>query len=230
MAEFEFSAFIENLNSRTRGMISGAWLSFPTTKQLVQETLRLIGVDGLRNQEMIFTDFRITIPGLQPILGEYAHVDELNYLAHRIKGMSPEECAKLVAAVKHGEYADGLKDVINLTYNLDCYELMPDITSYEDYGRYLVDCQRDFELPEQAKMYFDYAAYGEDTVINEGGDITPQGYICNNHTEFSDVYDGETVPEEYRVFEYPMQARAKQAQQMWSEKQLGNPKSQQPTR
>lgn len=223
MAEFEFSAFIENLNSRTRGMISGAWLSFPTTKQLVQETLRLIGVDGLRNEEMIFTDFRITIPGLQPILGEYAHVDDLNYLAHRIKAMSPDDCAKFVAAVKHGEYADGLQDVINLTYNLDCYEWMPDITSYEDYGRHLVDCQRDFELPEQAKMYFDYAAYGEDTVINEGGDITSHGYICNNRSEFKDIYDGETVPEEYRVFEYPMQVRAKQSQQTRSEKHHGDP-------
>ena len=209
MEEFQFSAFIENLNSRTRGMISGAWLSFPTTKKLVIETLQLIGVDGLRNEEMIFTDFHITIPGLRPILGEYAHVDELNYLAHRIEEMSPEECAKFVAAVKHGEYADGLQDVINLTYNLDAYDWMPDITSYEDYGLYLVDCQRDFALPEQAKMYFDYAAYGEDTVINEGGDITSHGYICNNRSEFQNVYDGKTVPEEYRVFEYPMQSRAR---------------------
>ena len=213
MAEFEFCAFIENLNSRTRGMISGAWLSFPTTKQLVQETLRLIGVDGLRNEEMIFTDFRITIPGLQPILGEYAHVDDLNYLAHRIKAMSPEDCAKFVAAVKHGEYADGLKDVINLTYNLDCYELIPEVTTYEEYGRYLAESQRDFQLPAQAAMYFDYASYGEDSAINEGGELTPQGYIYNNRSDFRDVYDGKNVPEEYRVFKYPMKMRAKQSKQ-----------------
>ena len=91
MAEFEFSAFIENLSSRTCGIISGVWLHFPTTKQLVHEALRFIGVDGLRNEETIFTDYRIAIPELRSVMVEYAHVDELNYLANRIKAMSPEE-------------------------------------------------------------------------------------------------------------------------------------------
>ena len=71
MAEFEFSAFIENLSSRTRGIISGVWLHFPTTKQLVHEALRFIGVDGLRNEETIFTDYRIAIPELRSVMVEY---------------------------------------------------------------------------------------------------------------------------------------------------------------
>ena len=211
--QFEFAAFIENLNSRTRGFISGAHLTFPTTTELVQATLNIIGVDGLRNEEIIVTDYTISIPGLRPVLGEYASIDELNYLAHRIQDMTPEEQAKFVSALKHGEYADGLQDVINLTYNLDCYELIPEVTTYEEYGRYLVESQRDFQLPEKAAFYFDYVAYGEDSAINEGGELTPQGYIYNNQFPFQDVYDGKNVPEEYRVFKYPMQVRAKQTKQ-----------------
>lgn len=130
--KFEFTAFIENLNRRTRGFISGAHLTFPTTTELVQATLNIIGVDGLRNEEIIVTDYTISIPGLRSVLGEYASIDELNYLAHRIQGMTPEEQAKFVSALKHGEYADGLQDVINLTYNLDCYELIPEVTTYEE--------------------------------------------------------------------------------------------------
>ena len=208
--QFEFTAFIENLNSRTRGFLSGAHLTFPTTTELVQATLNIIGVDGLRNEEIIVTDYTISIPGLRSVLGEYASIDELNYLAHRIQGMTPEEQAKFVSALKHGEYADGLQDVINLTYNLDCYELIPEVTTYEEYGRYLAESQRDFQFPAKAAMYFDYASYGEDSAINEGGELTPQGYIYNNRSHFRDVYDGKTVPEEYRVFKYPMQVRAKQ--------------------
>ncbi|MBO5316995.1 MAG: hypothetical protein J6A74_00945 [Oscillospiraceae bacterium] len=49
--KFEFTAFIENLNRRTRGFISGAHLTFPTTTELVQATLNIIGVDGLRNRK-----------------------------------------------------------------------------------------------------------------------------------------------------------------------------------
>ena len=211
--QFEFTAFIENLNHRTRGFLSGAHLTFPTTTELVQATLNIIGVDGLRNEEIIVTDYTISIPGLRSVLGEYASIDELNYLAHRIQGMTPEEQAKFVSALKHGEYADGLQGVINLTYNLDCYELIPAVTTYEEYGRYLAESQRDFQLPVKATMYFDYTSYGEDTAINEGGELTPQGYIYNNQSHFEDVYDGKNVPEEYRVFKYPMQVKAKRHKQ-----------------
>jgi hypothetical protein len=38
MADFEFTAFIENLNSRTRNYISGAHLTFPTTTEMVQRS------------------------------------------------------------------------------------------------------------------------------------------------------------------------------------------------
>ncbi len=207
---FEFTAFIENLNKRTRGIISGVRLSFPTTTELVQGALNAIGVDGLRNEEILVTDYSISIPGLQSILGEYAHIDELNYLAHRIQDMTPEEQAKFAAAIRHGEYSDSLADLINLTYNLDCYELLPEVKDYEEYGRYLVEIQRDFELPDQAAMYFNYFSYGEDSAINDGGELTPQGYIYNNRSPFQEVYDGKNIPVEYRVFQYPMQARAKQ--------------------
>lgn len=209
MAEFEFTAFIENLNSRTRNFISGAHLTFPTTTEVVQATLHIIGVDGLRNEEIIVTDYTINIPGLRSVLGEYASIDELNYLAHRINEMTPDERTKFVSAIKHGEYASGVAEIINLTYNLDCYELIPEVTTYEEYGRYLAEVQRDFQLSKQAAMYFDYASYGEDSAINEGGELTPQGYIYNNGDTFRDVYDGKTVPKEYRVFKYPLQAQLK---------------------
>lgn len=210
MAEFEFTAFIENLNSRTRNFISGAHLTFPTTTEMVQATLNIIGVDGLRNEEVIVTDYTINIPGLRSVLGEYASIDELNYLAHRINDMSPDERAKFVSAIKHGEYANGVAEIINLTYNLDCYDLIPEVTTYEEYGQYLAENRADLQLSKEAAMYFDYAAFGEDSSINDGGELTAQGYIYNNGNTFRDVYDGKTVPAEYRVFKYPMQARAQQ--------------------
>ena len=209
MAEFEFTAFIENLNSRTRNFISGAHLTFPTTTEMVQATLNIIGVDGLRNEEVIVTDYTINIPGLRSVLGEYASIDELNYLAHRINDMASDERAKFVSAIKHGEYANGVTEIINLTYNLDCYELLPDVTTYEEYGRYLAENRADFQLSKEAAMYFDYAAFGEDSSINDGGELTAQGYIYNNGSPFRDVYDGKTVPAEYRVFKYPLQAHIK---------------------
>lgn len=110
-------------------------------------------------------------------------------------------------------YGGDLSDIIDLTYRLDCYTLLPEIRNYEDYGYHLVESRRDFYLPQKARYYFDFSQYGEDTIINEGGTLTPQGYIrADRGKVFTQVYDGEHIPAEYRVFQYPMEARAKERQ------------------
>ena len=58
--------------------------------------LRAIGVDGVRYEEVIVKDYSIGIDGIAPLLGEYAHIDELNYLACRLERLSPEELTKLL--------------------------------------------------------------------------------------------------------------------------------------
>lgn len=206
----EITAHIANLGKYNAGTPTGAALSFPATTEQVQAALRSIGVDGLRYEEIIITEYSAGVPGLAAVLGEYAHLDELNYLAVRLEALTPEEREKFAAAVRHGEYGGNLKDLINLTYNLPCYELLPEVKTYEDYGRCLVDSRREFYLPQKARYYFDFAQYGEETAINEGGELTPQGYIFNNRTPFREIYDGEHIPPEHRVFQYPMQSKIRE--------------------
>ena len=66
--------------------------------------------------------------------------------------------------MKHREYANSAEELINLTCNLDHYELYP-IQSAEEYGLWLVDELMTLQLPEQARDYFDFEAYGEVTAI-----------------------------------------------------------------
>lgn len=101
----EFTARIANLGKYNAGIIADTELSFPATREQVQEALRSIGVDGLRYEEIIITEYSIGIKGIAPLLGEYAHIDELNYLACRLERLSPEDVEKFIAAVCHGEYA-----------------------------------------------------------------------------------------------------------------------------
>ena len=205
----EFSANIANLGKYNAGVLAAAWLSFPATTEQVQSVLREIGVDGLRYEEVIILEYSTSIKGLAGRLGEFVPIDELNYLASRIGALTPEETAKFTAAVSHGEYGDNMQDLINLTYNLDCYDFLPDVRAEEEYGRWLVDHCQEFRLPEKARLYFDYESYGEDTCINEGGDFSELGYIFNNRTKFQQVYDGQHVPEKYKVFRYPLQAKVR---------------------
>ena len=201
---------IANLGKDAAGIIAETLLPFPTTAERVQEALREIGVDGLRYEEVIVKEYSIGVEGVAPILGEYAHIDELNYLAHRLEQLSSEDIRKYIAAVRHGDYASDVQDLINLTYpcNLEQFTLLPDVQGYEDYGRYLVDTRRDFSLPRGARIYFDYEEYGETTAINEHGTLTSQGYIFHDRSaSFQEIYDGREIPQAYRVFQYPLKAK-----------------------
>ncbi|MDE6261481.1 MAG: antirestriction protein ArdA [Oscillospiraceae bacterium] len=202
----EFTANIANLQTYNIGLTRSIDLSFPTTTEQVQGALYRIGVYGIRCQEVIILDYSIGIKGVARALGEYTHIDELNYLASRINGLDPEELLKFTAAVEHGEYANSAEDLINLTYNLDHYEIYP-VQNAEEYGLWLVDELLTMELPEQARDYFDFEAYGEATAINEGGTFTSQGYVLAGPEPFQKVYDGQHVPEQFKVFQYPIQQK-----------------------
>ena len=202
----EFTANIANLGKYSAGVLTDTTLSFPTTKEQVQAALREIGVDGLRYQEIIILEYSIGVNGVARVLGEFAHLDELNYLASRVNGLDPEELLKFTAAVEHGEYADSLEDLINLTYNLDRCELYP-VQNAEEFVHWLIDALIAIELPDQALNYFNYESYGEDTAINEGGTFTSYGYMLTGPDPFQKVYDGQHVPEQYKVFQYPIQQK-----------------------
>ena len=202
----EFNAHIANLGKYNAGVLADTALSFPTTTGRVQEALRNIGVDGLRYEEIIILEYSIGVKGVARALGEYTHIDELNYLASRLEGLDPEDMEKFIAAVEHGEYAGSAEQLINLTYNLDRYELYP-VQNAEEYGLWLVDELAAMELPEQARDYFDFEAYGEATAINEGGTFTSRGYMLAGPDPFQKVYDGQHVPEQYHVFQYPIQQK-----------------------
>ena len=54
-------------------------------------------------------------------------------------------------------------------------------------------------MPEAAKKYFDYKAYGRDAVAEDKGTFTDYGYIYNNKNEFAVWYERGDVPQEYRL-------------------------------
>ena len=221
----EFTALIANLGKYAAGIVAETPLAFPTTTEQVQKALQTIGVDGLKYEEVIVKEYSIGIAGVAPLLGEYAHIDELNCLAKRLECLSPEDLKKFAAAVRHGEYVCSVQDLINLAYpcNLEQFMWLPEVKTYEDYGRYLVDTKRDFSLPRGARFYFNYEEYGETTAINENGDLTPQGYICHDRSgSFQEIYDGKEIPREYRVFQYPLQAKVKRRN---NQKERDSPKS-----
>ena len=142
--------------------------------------------------------------GLYDKLGEYVNLDELNYLASKLDEFSQSEYERFQAAMSVGDHGGSLQDMINLTENLDCYEVNPNITDYDDLGRYYINELDVMQIPDYLENYIDYEAYGRDVALDEYGQFTDYGYVRDTGDSFVEFYDGnpENIPEEYRVMTF----------------------------
>lgn len=199
-----FKAYITNLGKYNEGALVGEYLKFPTTTEEVQALLKRIGIDGVRYEEIFITDYDGDMPELYSGFGEYESIDELNYLASLLSEMDESDLEKFEAVLDTGEHSGSVKELINLTQNLDCFEFYSGITSEEELGRMYIQEFDAIQVPEHLIDYIDYEAYGRDARINEGGSFSGNGYVFDNNSSFIEHYsDREDIPDEYRVFSMP---------------------------
>ena len=207
--DYPFAAFITNLGKYNEGELVGEWVKFPTTAEEMKEVFKRIGIGqrddfGQPYEEWFITDYDCYVDGLYSKLGEYENLDELNYLASKLDEMSESEYAQFQAGMEMGDHCGSLQEIINLTENLDCYEVYPDIHDYDDLGRYYIEELDVMQVPEHLQNYIDYEAYGRDVALEENGAFTDQGYVRDTGDSFHEYYDGErgSIPDEYRVMTF----------------------------
>ena len=207
--DYPFAAFITNLGKYNEGELVGEWVKFPTTAEEMKEVFKRIGIGqrddfGQPYEEWFITDYDCYVDGLYDKLGEYESLDELNYLASKLDEMSDSEYAQFQAGMEMGDHCGSLQEIINLTENLDCYEVYPHIADYDDLGRYYIEELEVMQVPEHLQNYIDYEAYGRDVALEENGTFTDQGYVRDTGDSFHEYYDGErgSIPDEYRVMTF----------------------------
>ena len=207
--DYPFAAFITNLGKYNEGELVGEWVKFPTTAEEMKEVFKRIGIGqrddfGQPYEEWFITDYDCYVDGLYDKLGEYENLDELNYLASKLDEMSDSEYAQFQAGMEMGDHCGSLQEIINLTENLDCYEVYPHIEDYDDLGRYYIEELEVMQVPEHLQNYIDYEAYGRDVAMDENGSFTDQGYVRDTGDRFCEYYDGErgSIPDEYRVMTF----------------------------
>ena len=207
--DYPFAAFITNLGKYNEGELVGEWVKFPTTAEEMKKVFDRIGIGqkdefGQPYEEWFITDYDCYVGALYDKLGEYENLDELNYLASKLEEMGQGEYAQFQAAMEVGDHSGSLQEIINLTDNLDCYDLYPSIQDYDDLGRYYIEELDAMQVPEHLRNYIDYEAFGRDVAMDESGDFTDLGYVRDTGDTFHEYYDGEpgSIPEEYRVMTF----------------------------
>ena len=181
----DFEAFVTNLGKYNEGMLVGEWVKLPTTEEEMQKVFERIGIGkqdefGQPYEEWFITDYECPIYGVQKMLGEYENLDKLNYLAALIDELSLSDQEKLVAIMEAGcDEVSDIDDLINLTFNLDCYDIMPGINDESDLGYYYAHEAGIYSEKDLGPLanYIDYERYGRDIAMDEQGRFTDEGYV-----------------------------------------------------
>lgn len=124
----------------------------------------------------------------------FVDLDELNYLAKRLDGMTQGELNQFYAGANHERFTE-LKDLINLTFNLSRYTVIQNMSDMAAVGRhhYLSKYQI---LSQDKQRTTDFAKVGRELMQSGKGIITEHGILFKNEdVRFYEVYDGSTFPQ-----------------------------------
>ena len=125
--------------------------------------------------------------------GQTVSMDELNFLARRLDGMTEYE--KRVVGVYSSETGiREMKQMINLTYSLQGLSLLTDLTDGNRVGLRLY-LDRHLAISEEEKSRMDFNAYAQ-RIFSEGKcKFLPHGILVDQGFHMEEVYNGRTFPE-----------------------------------
>ena len=113
----------------------------------------------------------INFPNVLSIIeGRRVNLDEMNYLAKRLDSFIDDEMDQFGIAIEQTK-PDSLKDLINLTFNLEKFTLIKDISDMTTVGRNYV-LNTEGAIPADSRYDEKYAQIGRELLSSGRGIIT----------------------------------------------------------
>jgi hypothetical protein len=167
------------------------WLYMPMSDVCMEKALFRVGEDTFSD-----VDFLPDVDGLLPdglkskIRFEDESMRSLNDMCKAVCKFSESDLQKLDAVADYAK-AQSASQIMNLAKNLDFFEFVPDVTSAEEYGRYMIRDSGHFEYDDNLAEFYDYRKYGEQKLSHEDGEFNSYGYICyTGATELDELMRG----------------------------------------
>ena len=131
--------------------------------------------------------------GLNVLNGLKVSADELNFLAKSIERLDDSEYDQFLAAVSLEKSPD-LERLINLSFNINHYTVVRDVSDLAGIGEYHMMNIRG-SLSKMELETIDFAQVGRDLLSSGKGIPTEYGLLFENEeVPFQQVYDGTTFP------------------------------------
>lgn len=172
------NVFITNLGAYAAGELRGEWLGLPASEEARKAAWMRIGAP----EEVFFTDYEAeAVPGIASKLAEFESLDKLEELAEALEDMDEQERLTLEAVLEAGiDSAHGAAELLELCEEVQdgAYTLIEGVDNVEDLGWYYAEETGAIdELPDWARGYFDFGAYGRDISIETCGEFVGAGWV-----------------------------------------------------
>lgn len=166
-------------------------IGFPIDDDSLEKILRdnYMPTDTTKPFSVRSIDYPEVLSGLE---GQTVNLDELNYLAKRIECFFDDEFNQFSVAVDHTK-ATGLKDLINLSFNLDKYTLITDISDMTKVGKEYV-LNTEGSVPADTRYDEKYAQIGRELLNSGRGIFTEKGLLFIEDKPLEEIYDGQVFP------------------------------------
>lgn len=168
-------------------------LTFPCKEVEITDALLALQYDS-ESSSGVFVSKVVEPEELKDLESQFINMDELNYLAKRIDSFFGDvEFSQFYEALKHEGFTS-MKDIINLTFNMNRYPLIQDISDVAKIGReYLLVTQG--ALPAGDLDNPCYAEKGRELIQSGKGIFTEHGMLfVDEDTPFQELYAGEVFP------------------------------------
>ena len=167
-------------------------ITLPATDMDIQYCMKCIGIEDIVPVCCI-SEVRDEPSYFGFLKGQTVNIDELNFFARRLDGMTEYE--KRVVGVYSSETGmREMKQLINLTYSLQGLSLITDLTDGNRVGLRLY-LDRHLAISEEEKSRMDFNAYAQ-KIFSEGKcKFLPHGILVDQGFHMEEVYNGKTFPE-----------------------------------
>ena len=167
-------------------------IKFPCDEEYLSVRFNELGVaDKLKtSQYMTGTDYT----PLKRLITDFVDVDELNFLAKRLDSFDNNEL-NIFEAVCEARLSHSVMDMINVTYNINNYTLVQDMSSMESIGRTHFKAVHIGWNPGEMENV-NLAEIGRELMNSGKGKMTEKGMLFEHEgAKFINEYDGNNFPE-----------------------------------
>ena len=166
-----------------------AEIDFPVSDEMLNDILVNSEMPTDTTQLFFVEDVHYPLE-LSALNARTVNLDELNFLARRLDSFTDDEIEQFYAAVEQRD-VKSLKDLINLTYNLDKFTIIKNVGDMTKVGReYTLNTEG--SVPADNRYDDKYAEIGRKLLGSGRGIFTEYGLLFVEDKEIEEYYDGKT--------------------------------------